>query len=691
MHQSRLNTIKTHLSAMPKAQKENSLEEYRNRGSKIDKELLRSKYYALGFEYYQDFFEKFAKAPSFEHFSTVDATTDQKREHYVKNLTHLLDFFDFDRHSHETNPLRGFVFGRVYMNYDLGSCVKLGVNGSLYLDSLLALGTEKHKELVEKAYNLVDIGCFALTELGHGSNAAKIETRADYHKETQEFVINTPNDLATKWWIGGAAKTSNKCVVLAQLYIDNESKGVHVFVVDLRDFETHQVKEGVVIGDCGPKAELDGVDNGFIIFRNYRVPYDALLDRYAQITSEGYQSIIEKREKRFGAMLAGLIRGRTGVLSSSEGNLKNGLTIAIRFAAARRQFGNPNSPEKPILDYSLTRVRLMPWLANVIATGLCCDTIFSLYPQVKDKIKANPECHEALELHAILSVLKCLATDWARDGLTECRQVCGGLGYSGYSRLGQLLMGHHINLTWEGDNHVLVQQTSAFIMKNMRSLIEGKSIQAESLKFIDANSDNLNYKSKLNQELKPEDLLEALKFRTNYLMHKSFLRLQENVGNSESMFEAWNKSQPLFLQELAKSFGVYLLAQKYLDWVGSFKEHIETANIAMALFKLFVLDKVNTDSGIFLESGFLSVDQVQLVRNKFLEHCEVIGENSLNIIDSIANPNNFLGSVLGHSDGNIYGRMIDAVESNPNCYGPPPFIKSLRELRRKAESRLNFK
>lgn len=40
---------------------------------------------------------------------------------------------------------------------------------------------------------------------------------------------------------------------------------------------------GVIVGDCGSKIGLNGIDNGFLIFKNYRVPYDALLDRFSQI------------------------------------------------------------------------------------------------------------------------------------------------------------------------------------------------------------------------------------------------------------------------------------------------------------------------------------------------------------------------------------------------------------------------
>lgn len=71
-------------------------------------------------------------------------------------------------------------------------------------------------------------------------------------------------------------------VVFAQLYDgDNKSHGVHAIIVPIRDRHNHLPLPGVTLGDCGKKAGLDGIDNGFLIFKDVRVPYDNLLDRFS--------------------------------------------------------------------------------------------------------------------------------------------------------------------------------------------------------------------------------------------------------------------------------------------------------------------------------------------------------------------------------------------------------------------------
>lgn len=46
------------------------------------------------------------------------------------------------------------------------------------------------------------IGCYAQTELGHGSNVRGLQTIAVYDKEKQQFVLSTPTLQSMKWWPG---------------------------------------------------------------------------------------------------------------------------------------------------------------------------------------------------------------------------------------------------------------------------------------------------------------------------------------------------------------------------------------------------------------------------------------------------------------------------------------------------------
>ena len=79
------------------------------------------------------------------------------------------------------------------------------------------------------------IRCYLQTELGHGSNVARLETTSTYIPETHEFEINSPSLTSTKWWVGGLGKSATHGVVQAKLILpDGKDMGPHLFFVQLR-------------------------------------------------------------------------------------------------------------------------------------------------------------------------------------------------------------------------------------------------------------------------------------------------------------------------------------------------------------------------------------------------------------------------------------------------------------------------
>lgn len=54
---------------------------------------------------------------------------------------------------------------------------------------------------------------------------------------------------------------------------------------------------GVILGDCGKKMGLEGIDNGFIIFNNFRIPRENLLNRFSNISDQGlFETSIENAD-----------------------------------------------------------------------------------------------------------------------------------------------------------------------------------------------------------------------------------------------------------------------------------------------------------------------------------------------------------------------------------------------------------
>lgn len=150
-------------------------------------------------------------------------------------------------------------------------------------------------------------------------------------------------------------RTATHSAVYAQLYTpDGQCHGLHIFIVPIRDPFTMNLKPGVICGDMGPKAGLNGVDNGFVTFNKVRIARENLLNKTGDVTPEGvYVTPIKDAKKRFGISLGTLSNGRIGLSYFSCCYMTMALSIAVRYAAVRRQFGPENGPEMPILEYQL--------------------------------------------------------------------------------------------------------------------------------------------------------------------------------------------------------------------------------------------------------------------------------------------------------------------------------------------------
>jgi acyl-CoA oxidase len=86
-----------------------------------------------------------------------------------------------------------------------------------------------------------------------------------------------------KFWIGGSANLANMSVIWAQLYIDGKCYGVHAYIVPVRNTSTHDLLPGVLIGDCGPKTGMHGIDNGFLLFDKVKIPKENQLNRLSGV------------------------------------------------------------------------------------------------------------------------------------------------------------------------------------------------------------------------------------------------------------------------------------------------------------------------------------------------------------------------------------------------------------------------
>lgn len=339
--------------------------------------------------------------------------------------------------------------------------IKSGVQFGLFASAILNLGTRDHHQTwLPDALSLKLPGCFAMTEIGHGSNVAGILTTATYDEAAEEFVIHTPVRAAWKDYIGNAALHGQAAVVFAQLYTGGESHGVHAFYVPIREPDGEgglRPCAGVSFEDDGHKGGLNGIDNGRIAFDHVRVPRTNLLNKYGHVSADGtYSSPIASQGRRFFTMISTLVQGRVSISGSGVVASKAALAIAVGYGNQRRQFAGPDvGREVVLMDYQRHQRRLLPLLARTYAAQLAQNDLLEEYHDVFSGSGDTEEARADLETDA--AAAKPLNTWLALEVLQEAREACGGAGFMAENRLTLWRADLDIFVTFEGDNNVLLQ------------------------------------------------------------------------------------------------------------------------------------------------------------------------------------------------------------------------------------------
>jgi len=528
---------------------------------------------------------------------------------------------------------------------DLSVVVKFGVQFGLFGGSVLQLGTERHHAAYLRAIGSLELpGCYAMTETGHGSNVRDLETTATYDPSTDELVIHSPSAAAAKNYIGNAAAHGRMATVFARVIVQEEDHGVHAVLVPLRD-EHRRVLPGVAIEDCGLKEGLNGVDNGTIAFDRVRVPRTNLLDRFATIDEEGrYRSDIPSAGRRFFRMLRTLVMGRVSIAAAAVSASKVGLTIAVRYAAERRQFGPEGAPELPILDYPLVQRALMPALATTVGLHFA---VRDLQKQV-----AEPAGTDSPELEVEAAGLKAYASDHCVRALQAARETCGGAGYMAEARFAALKADTDVFTTFEGANLVLHQLVAKGLLSRFRDEMGDLSLKG-ALRYLAERAETaltelnpvVTRKTDDEHLMDPDFHRAALSYREERLLRSAATRMRARLEDGMDSFQAVVECQD-HLVALANAHVEHVVARALGDAVARAPTP-GLSEVLASVSALFALAAVERDRGWFLESGYLEPTKSRAIRTRVTSLCREVRDQAVVLVDGFGIPEALLPEI-GH-------------------------------------------
>ncbi len=551
---------------------------------------------------------------------------------------------------------------------DLSLMVKAGVQWGLFGGAVENLGTERHHEAyVKKIINLEMLGCFAMTETGHGSDVQALETTATYDAETEEFVIHSETPSARKDYIGGAAETARFASVFAQLitFEDGEpvNHGVHCLLVPIRDEDGNDLP-GVTTSDCQYKGGLPGVDNGRIMFDQVRVPRVNLLNKYGDVAPDGtYTSPVENPNRRFFTMIGTLIRGRITVGGAAGNAARVALDIATRYALERRQFSAPDDDgEVLIMDYLVHQRRLFPLIAKSYALQFAQNELVSKCHDLQTSDVADAE--EQRELESRAAGLKAANTWHASRAIQEAREACGGAGYMAENRLIALRGDTDVFTTFEGDNHVLTQLVAKELLTAYADDIKGmspvdwvrfaastvgdrvmKRTAAEAImqRIVDARQDSEEEGSLFNRGTQ----VNMFEERENYLLSSVARRLQ-GKAKEMSAFDAFNAVQDHVLHAAGAHIDRIVL-EAFVAGIDAC-DNEEARDLLGILCDLYALSVIEDDKAWFIEHRYLSTERAKAVTRGINDRCRALRPHAKTLVDGFGIPDSLRYAEMLHPE-----------------------------------------
>lgn len=559
------------------------------------------------------------------------------------------------------DPLQAVVTFETLAHGDLSVVIKSGVQFGLFGGAVTNLGTTWHHDTYLPGITSMEIlGGFAMTELGHGSDVASVETIITYLSDTDEYEVHSSTPGATKAYIGNAAADGSMAVVFGQLVVHGTQHGVHAILVPIRD-ESGADAPGVTTGDQGHKGGLLGVDNGTIRFDHVRVPRRMLLNRYGGVNEHGvYSSPIENANRRFFTMLGTLVRGRVCISAGGAIAARRALSIAVRYGLKRQQFPAGGRPGGVLLlDYQTHQRRLLPRVARSYALGFAQNDLTSALVHVQGGDDYTER--EQRELETKAAGLKAMSTWFANDAIQESREACGGAGYLSENQLVELRRDADVFATFEGDNTVLMQLVTKALVTDYRQewgALDRGGVVAATTKAVSEALMERTAANLLAERLadtarrKPEETAledrgwHALMFeeRSRHSLESLARRMRAASKDPGDAFEAFNRLGG-HVQFVARAHMERVILASFITAIEDCDDS-QTRDILDRVCSLYALQSIYEDRAWFMEHHRISAGRSKAVDAQIDDLCRQLRPHALPLVEGLGIPAAWLGAAI---------------------------------------------
>lgn len=612
-------------------------------------------------------------------------------------------------------------------NARFGQTGPLALHFGVFMSTLRSQGSDEQQSWwLEKAQRLGIIGCYAQTELGHGSNVRGLQTTAEFSPHggpegDGEWILNTPTLQSTKWWATGMPSATH-CALYAQMILKGKAMGVHVFFVQLRGGDLRALP-GIEIGDLGAKLGDNDAPIGYLRLKDVHIPRRHLFERRQHVLSdgtfvrgppqnakgavagEGPKSAAKSQKGGDKSHYITMMKTRVALTNTAGSALAKACTIGARYSAVRHQGFKDTAAgvhyaaeEHPILDYQVQLFRVLKSISCAYAIKFVARWLLERRKAAEKSDEGNDDLPE---VHASAAGLKAYGCVLAADCIEDLRRACGGHGYmmaSGIAPLEADFKGP--NTTAEGDYVILLLQTARFLLKQVDTARSGRTHLLPGLTACLAPLGDPSFDPVLHGKPTPvatvseligegkksrHHLLDLFKYRALVACDKASATLKQHMSSSSEMsLDRARNSNARLLYATSISHVKYFMMSKFVEAIDSMDVD-ETDSCKAVLNRLAILfglqDIIAGDQWV----GLLSAQEMTIVDAGLSELCQVLRDDVIGLTDAFDIPDRVLNSALGRSDGRVYEALYESaktsslnVDSSGSVIDVPAFFDAVR-------------
>jgi len=419
-----------------------------------------------------------------------------------------------------------------------------------------------------------------------------------------------------------------------------------LFFIQIRDLTSHEPLPGIEVGDIGPKLGLNGMENGFLRFNNYKQPKESMLNRFAKINDSGEYEVIDANAIKI--LYLSLIKARCLLVFDCFYQIAQSLSISIRYSLARQQFADPDDPnkERSIIEYQSQKHKLFRNFSRLYSQVFARHHLKKLYKIAENKLNQGDDSDLAF-LHCIVSLYKSYFSFMSIESIEECRRACGGHGFLMTSGIPSIYQNFIPSITYDGDNSILTLQSSKLYL----SVLRKSKAPHESLLYL------------LNNSQKLEGEIHSAEFHQRCFETAARQRFQRLHNREKALLAQGKDKQVIWNKDLQVEAIEACEAAFYVSVHGIFSQSISEItdtgikNVLEVLRQVFAVSELERFHGELVRAG-LTGETLDKLKSVQLGGLEKIRPDALALIGAFEIADESLNSAIIGNDGNVYTNML---------------------------------